>query len=123
MATRSRIGVELEGGGVLSVYCHYDGYPDGVGRRLLEKFPEGITHPKEVEEYINLGDRSTTELSYEEWRGEDCPPQSHRSVRDFFNGDIEEWGYLYTQEGQWIVKEGNSENMPEVLSGVIDWGY
>jgi hypothetical protein len=123
MATRSRIGVELEGGGVLSVYCHYDGYPDGVGRRLLEKFPEGITHPKEVEEYINLGDRSTTELSYGEWRGENCPPQSHPSVRDFFNGDIEEWGYLYTQEGQWLVKEGNSENMAEVLSGVIDWGY
>jgi hypothetical protein len=123
MATRSRIGVEIEGGGVRSVYCHFDGDPDKVGRRLLEKFPEGITHPKEVEEYINLGDRSTTELSYGEWRGEDCPPQSHPSVLYFFNGDIEEWGYLYTQEGQWLVKKGNSENPPEVLSGVIDWDY
>ena len=122
MATRSRIAVETKEGGVRSVYCHFDGYPDGVGANLLQKFPDG-TDSKEVEEYIDLGDRSTTELSYGEWRGEDCPPQSHPSVSDFFEGDIEEWGYLYTQEGQWLVKEGYGKKEPDVLSQVIDWNY
>ena len=30
MATRSRIAIELSDGTVKSVYCHWDGYPDGT---------------------------------------------------------------------------------------------
>jgi hypothetical protein len=104
MATRSRIAVEIEGGKVLSVYCHNDGYLEGVGQELLEQFPNG-TDSDEVLEFIQEGDRSTVDLSYADWRGEDCPPQEHDSVDDFFNGDIEEFGYLYTQEGEWLVKQ------------------
>jgi hypothetical protein len=106
MATRSRIAVEIEGGKVLSVYCHNDGYLEGVGEALINLFPNG-TDPKEVKEYIKEGDRSTAELSYKEWRDEDCPPQKHDSVPDFFDGDIEEYGYLYTQEGEWLVKSAH----------------
>jgi hypothetical protein len=35
MSTRSRIAVEVEDGKVLSVYCHSDGYLDGVGKALM----------------------------------------------------------------------------------------
>ncbi len=104
MATRSRIAIEIEGGKVLSVYCHNDGYLEGVGQELLEQFPNG-TDSDEVLEFIQEGDRSTVDLSYADWRGEDCPPQEHDSVPDFFDGDIEEFGYLYTQEGEWLVKQ------------------
>jgi hypothetical protein len=34
MATRSRIGIELKNGSVLSVYHHWDGYPEWLGRIL-----------------------------------------------------------------------------------------
>lgn len=101
MATRSRIAVELPGGKVKSVYCHNDGYLNGVGYDLLNM---GFIDPAEVEEYIDEGDRSSADLSYKEWRGENCPPDIHDSVPDFFNGDIEEYGYLFTQEGEWLVK-------------------
>ena len=111
MATRSRIAVETtdhRGERVIkSVYCHNDGYLEGVGERLMDKFPNG-TDPAEVEAYINEGDRSTTDLSYKAWRGEKCPPLKHKSVPEFFNGDIEEYGYLYTAEGEWLVKKAAS---------------
>ena len=34
MATRSRIGIELSDGSILSVYHHWDGYPTWLGRIL-----------------------------------------------------------------------------------------
>lgn len=101
MATRSRIAVELQDGTVKSVYCHNDGYIDGVGRDLKRK---GFSSTDECEEFINAGDRSTVELSYKEWRNEDCPPQVHKNRDEFFAGDIEQYGYLFTKDGYWVVK-------------------
>ena len=34
MATRSRIGIELNDGSILSAYHHWDGYPQWLGRIL-----------------------------------------------------------------------------------------
>lgn len=123
MATRSRIAVELEEGKVISVYCHNDGYVDGVGEMLMRRFPNG-TDPSEVKAYVKEGDRSTVDLSYKEWRGEKCPPKNHKSVSDFFNGDIEEYGYLFTAEGEWLVKTCHNDENPVplayVLSGTIN---
>lgn len=117
MATRSRIAIELAEGKVKSVYCHNDGYPDGVGKDLLAKFPNGTDHSV-VQDFIEKGDRSTISLSYKEWLDEDFPPENHSSVPDFFNGDIEEWGYLYTQEGEWLVKQW-SDSEPRPLTLVL----
>ena len=36
MATRSRIGIELQDGSILSAYHHYDGYPDFLGVALAD---------------------------------------------------------------------------------------
>lgn len=122
MATRSRIGVELPNGKVKSVYCHNDGYFDGVGQDLIaKKFIDSI----EVEKFINMGDRSTCERSYKEWRDENCPPRIDQSVDYFFNeSDIEEYGYLYTQKGEWLVKKSypygvnRPENLESIFSGL-----
>lgn len=118
MATRSRIAIEKLDGTVISVYCHNDGYPDGVGSGLLAKFPNG-TDSSVVQDFVEEGDRSTLELSYKEWRNEKCPPKNHASVSDFFTGDIEEWGYLYTKEGKWLVKSWKQMGEPRPLDEVI----
>jgi hypothetical protein len=115
MATRSRIAVEIEEGKVLSVYCHNDGYIDGVGAGMINRFPHG-TETKDVLDYIQKGDRSTTSVSYNEWRGEVCPPRVHESVDKFFSSDIQEYGYLYTAEGQWLVKKAyGNDNRVKLL--------
>lgn len=62
MSTRSRIGVIrgiAEQGGhqaviVESIYCHFDGYPEGVGQTLIDHW----TDPKKVNRLIALGDLS-----------------------------------------------------------------
>ena len=38
MSTRSRIGIQLADDSILSVYCHYDGYPEFNGVKLIENF-------------------------------------------------------------------------------------
>jgi hypothetical protein len=118
MATRSRIAIEKLDGTVISVYCHNDGYPDGVGKGLLAKFPNG-TDRSVVEDFIEKGDRSTLDRSYAEWRGEKCPPNIHASETDFFTGDIEEWGYLYTKEGEWLIKSSSPIDEPAPLDEVL----
>jgi hypothetical protein len=120
MATRSRIAVELDNGTVKSVYCHWDGYPDGVGKDLLNL---NFNSTNEVEEFINEGSRSTVDESfyekYGESRGEELEePDIHTSVNEYFKGDIEEYGYLFTKEGEWHVKSAHG-SINDLVKNVI----
>ena len=38
MGTRSRIGLEMPNGNILSVYHHWDGYPEWLGRILNQHY-------------------------------------------------------------------------------------
>ncbi len=42
MATRSVIGYIQDDGSYIGCYCHYDGYPSGVGSYLLKMNPEDV---------------------------------------------------------------------------------
>ena len=55
MGTRSRIGIELPNHDVVSVYCHWDGYPEHNGRILVEQY----LNRDDVEELIDGGSMST----------------------------------------------------------------
>mgnify|MGYP003340256502 CR=1 FL=1 len=54
MATRSYIGLRNTDGTVDYIYCHYDGYPRGVGETLTKHY---TTYDK-VKALIALGDLS-----------------------------------------------------------------
>lgn len=55
MSTRSRIGVALPRNGVISIYCHFDGYLEGVGDTLRTSYNDLA----KIEELIKLGDISS----------------------------------------------------------------
>lgn len=55
MATRSLIGKILSGGGILSIYCHWDGYPENNGEILKNHYQD----PEKVDKLISLGDLSS----------------------------------------------------------------
>lgn len=59
MSTRSRIGIIREANAdrmvIESIYCHFDGYPEGVGQTLIDHW----TDPKKVNRLIALGDLSS----------------------------------------------------------------
>jgi hypothetical protein len=59
MSTRSRIGIirgeDSSGKKIVeSIYCHFDGYPEGVGQTLLDHW----TNEAKINELLSLGDLS-----------------------------------------------------------------
>lgn len=142
MATRSRIAMEMADGKVKSIYCHWDGYPSNNGRILQECYLDRT----KVEDLIELGDISSlgsevsptgphtfnypqpgVTIAYRRDRGEDhTEPMIHKSVPEFVESDVEEYGYLFTQEGEWLVVNGHVSSYDReavrvegVLSGEI----
>ncbi len=140
MATRSRIAIEKEDGKVESIYAHWDGYPEGNGAKLFEHYKDR----EKVQSLIDLGDISSLHpiveapeghsfnspakdvvVAYGRDRGEEnVGKRYHASKEDFFNSDIEEWGYLLTKEGDWEVKSAYErtnevEKLEEVLRKLV----
>lgn len=110
MATRSRIGLELTDGSILSIYCHWDGYPKFNGVKLVEHF----NTVEKVKELIDLGDISCL-WTNEGWnnetlpevgplpysaRGEDVPPRHDANLNKYISNG-EEYAYLFTN-GEWV---------------------
>jgi hypothetical protein len=114
MATRSRIGIELSDGSVLSAYHHWDGYPEWLGRILKTHY-----NSKELAaELIDGGDMSCCWTddrwdnsgdgsygpNYYSYRGQNCPPRLDANLIEYV-GDSEEYAYLYTLNGEWVCYE------------------
>jgi len=106
MATRSFIG-KLNGDGSISgVYCHYDGYPDGVGMTLQEHY----LSPEKVDELLALGDLSSlnpgleTTVAYHRDRGDELlPPKVYTDVEQLVKSSFSdigaEWAYVFHYDG------------------------
>jgi len=101
MGTRSRIGIQLKDDSILSVYHHWDGYPQWLGVKLEQLF-----YTRElVAELIDGGDMSVccgenyTPEYYSE-RGETCPPHLDSSLDEYLE-DGEEYAYVYTKNNTW----------------------
>ena len=83
MATRSRIGLLLETGYVLSVYHHWDGYPQWLGVTLRDKF----NTKEKVAELIDGGDISCCD-SDTNWNLEEVDLHLHVTCLVQANGVI-----------------------------------
>ena len=109
MATRSRIGLQLADGNILSVYHHWDGYPEWLGVTLNKKFN---TRDK-VAELIDGGDISCCDsdsdwnlnkvenhVQYYNDRGENTAPRLDANFDDYVR-DGEEYAYVFTLDHVW----------------------
>ena len=109
MATRSRIGLRLADDSILSVYHHWDGYPQWLGVTLRDKF----NTKEKVAELIDGGDISCCDsdsnwnrekvdlhVQYYNDRGENTEPKLHENIDDFF-AIGEEYAYVYTLDHTW----------------------
>jgi hypothetical protein len=66
MSTRSRIGKQAHADApVRSIYVHFDGYPEGVGQKLLESW----NTDERIEALLDLGDLSSLGAELGEDRG------------------------------------------------------
>ena len=139
MGTRSRIGIQLSDDSILSVYHHWDGYPEWLGRILNTHY----NSKNKVEELIDGGDMSTC-WTNERWtgkqlapyvkeikesrrygpqyysqRGEDCPPRLDKDLCEYLLPDgSEEFAYIFRND-QWVcynMHHFDDTKLPEVVS-------
>ena len=120
MATRSRIGIQLKDNSILSVYHHWDGYPEWLGRILNTHY-----NSRELAtELIDGGDMSAAwgdenRAEYYSERGEDCPPRLDDSIFKYLDKDNnEEYAYIWTVNNEWKCLDMHSfddSKSPEVV--------
>ena len=55
MSTRCRIGIKNQDETITSIYCHYDGYPEHVGKILVENYKDET----KIRKLMELGDISS----------------------------------------------------------------
>ena len=109
MATRSRIGLQLADGNILSVYHHWDGYPQWLGVTLNEKF----NTREKVAELIDGGDISCCDsdsdwnlnkvenhVQYYNDRGDNTEPRLDSNFDDYVKQG-EEYAYVFTLDHVW----------------------
>jgi hypothetical protein len=120
MATRSRIGIELSDGSILSAYHHWDGYPEWLGRILKTHY----NTKDKVAELIDGGDMSSCwSDEYYSQRGEDCPPRLDANKYDYL-ADGEEYAYLFVND-EWVCydrhqfEENTMPTIAEIPSGAL----
>ena len=110
MGTRARIARDNGDGTVTSIYSHWDGYPDYLGKMLIEHY----TEPAKIDALIALGDVSQVRaevaapegvahtfdkpqpnvtIAYGRDRDEKNVDCRTHAIND---GDWEECNYLYT---------------------------
>ena len=144
MSTRCRIGIENKNGTITSIYCHHDGYLEGVGEILVNHYKA----EEKIRKLMELGDMSSlgTEpvenlrgwenpgLGTTDWtkaymelrpenqcviyktRGEDCPAKIHKSIEEYQKYSRDCWGeYAYLfKNNKWFVTEYNDTELKSV---------
>jgi hypothetical protein len=127
MATRSRIGIQLSDESVLSVYHHWDGYPEWLGRILRTHY----NTKEKAAELIDGGDMSVcwnnnNEPEYYSARGEDCPPRLDENKYEYLcgNNSGEEYAYLFVNN-EWVCynlhlfEENTMPTVAEIPTGAL----
>ena len=121
MATRSTIALENADGTILQIYCHYDGYPTGVGATLEKHY----NTPDKIKALLALGSVSVLDASiecpeghsfdnridghtvfYGRDRGEkNCDAGLYSCNSDWRFGDRQDYNYIFRHATQsWEVE-------------------
>ena len=129
MATRSRIGLRLADDSILSVYHHWDGYPQWLGVTLRDKF----NTKEKVAELIDGGDISCCDsdsnwnlekvdlhVQYYNDRGDNTEPRLDLNFDDYVENPANdaEFVYIFTLDHQWecfAIDQKYNEDFTEVL--------
>ena len=117
MSTRSRIGLELSDGSILSSYHHYDGYPEWLGRiltthynakSLAEELIDGgdMTSCWTDERWDDSGVKGVYGPQYYSARGEDIPPSLDNTLDEYLK-DGEDYAYIF-KDGEWVCYDTKS---------------
>jgi hypothetical protein len=129
MATRSRIGIELKNGSVLSVYHHWDSYPEWLGRILKTHYNSRSLAAELIdggdmsscwtdERWDDSGVQGVYGPQYYDQRGEDSPPRLDADLCEYLLPDgCEEYHYIF-RNGEWVcydMHQFDNTKLPEIV--------
>jgi hypothetical protein len=103
MATRSFIALKESDSSYTSVYCHWDGYPEGVGQTLKESY----SNIEDVKTLLKGGDMSSlgktiNETVYYTQKGEDLHITKSNSLNELIKNAYDVYvDYLYVFDKEW----------------------
>ena len=119
MSTNSTIALEYDDGSVKQIYCHWDGYLDGVGSILAKHYADLA----KVDQLMQLGDLSSLYAEIGNEHDFDHPPEGvctfygrdrgeknvsankFKSLSDYFNrNEGQQYDYVMTQRYGWMVR-------------------
>jgi hypothetical protein len=110
MATRSTIGIKSQDGTIRAIYCHWDGYPEGVGATLANYYNNETV----AIALINLGGFSSLHETLKEtaegaYGTESDKARTFTGEKDWFENFNagEEYFYLYTGT-EWLYSQGGN---------------
>jgi hypothetical protein len=122
MATSSSIAILNDDNTITGVYCHFDGYLNGVGKTLVEHY----NTKEKVEKLISYGSISILDenigdgidfndrekridnkqcLFYNRDRGEEKNITTTEDYDDFMDEMKEDFNYLFI-DGRWVYDKG-----------------
>ena len=108
MATRSTIGIQNDDETIEAVYCHWDGYLEGVGKTLKENYnsEDKIRQLLSFGNISSLGEDINSSLFYERDRQEKDQKseilKTQKQLLDF----RQEYNYVWIN-GQWLYYQNN----------------
>lgn len=116
MATRSRIATVADDGNIASIYCHWDGYPEGVGLTLLTYY----SNTNKLRRLMVLGNISSLGSSIEECKDYGEPGWRTHATREYLVNNAcagEEYIYLFSnfEWSVYVVKDERWYNLAEIL--------
>ena len=131
MSTRSYIGMKLDDGTVVGVYCHSDGYLSHNGKILLENY----NTKEKVDELLKQGNISFLDKEIGDKHGFDCNDRPE-GVSTFYGRDrgesdqgaqtfiseieflmecTENYTYLF-KDGKWYWRMWNNKELHELTA-------
>ena len=115
MATRGRIGIEMPDHSVVSVYCHWDNYPSGTGKTLVQHY----LNREDVQELIDGGSMSQLRTRGE-WNSNALKDENGEWISDaagylMYENDRDPQPLYHTERGEELSIEHTS--FDEFVSG------
>lgn len=107
MATRSAIGIKNEKGEIKAVYCHWDGYPEWVGKILVKHYET----TEKVEELLALGYLSSL--------GERVKPNENE--KHSFENPVRDVTVAYHRDRGEELNEARVFNTIDAVRAYFDW--
>lgn len=111
MATRSTIGMRTYDGNIKAVYCHWDGYLEGVGKTLLNSYKDVF----KVNQLLDKGNISSLEsqikntVFYADKEGiDDNSPVVFKTVQDMIEYFSDSEYFYVFEDDYWTVSTGGN---------------